>query len=68
LNVKKKPKVIYEEQIYAAPMRAEHAIYFIASQWVTNMQEFKDACMPVIVFTWQNNNQEIWAMFHQSLQ
>jgi hypothetical protein len=58
----------YHEDVYPAPMRCENAIYYISSQWVTNMQEFKDACMPVMVFTWQVDDHTIMAMNHQSLQ
>jgi hypothetical protein len=49
-------------------MRCENAIYYIASQWVTNLQEFSHASMPVMVFTWQVNDHVIMAMNHQSLQ
>ena len=64
--MKKKSKIKYEEEVYAATMHTENAIYYISSQWVTNMQEFKDACMPVVVFTWQCGS-FIMAMNHQSL-
>jgi hypothetical protein len=56
----------YHEDVYAAPMHTENAIYYISSQWVTNLQEFRDACMPVMVFTWRRGA-FIMAMNHQSL-
>ena len=55
------------EDVYPAEMHTENAIYYISSQWVTNMQEFSHACMPVMVFTWCRGS-EIMAMNHQSLQ
>jgi hypothetical protein len=62
----KKEKKLYHHTVFPAPMRTENAIYYISSQWVTNMHEFKDACMPVMVFTWQVDDQTIMAMHHQS--
>ena len=66
--MKKKPKIKYEEEVYPARMHTENAIFYISSQWVTNMQEFKDACMPVIVFRWEDCYETIRALNHQSLQ
>ena len=62
-----KKKIKYEEEVYPAPMHTENAIYYISSQWVTTLQEFHDAFMPVMVFTWCQG-ECIMAMNHQSLQ
>lgn len=61
-----KKKVTHLENVYPVPMQTENAIYCVSSQWVTNMQQFKDAVMPVMVFTWQVGEQTIMAMHHQS--
>jgi hypothetical protein len=62
----KKSKIIYEETIYPSTFIHMTGAVWVFAPWII-LWDMQTVNMPVIMCAWQNANEPIVAMCHQSL-